>query len=66
VETIPSEESARYDAEADAEFDAGIGIPLKEAFAWLHDLVDGVEHRCREPANSDVSRASRLDALLLS
>ena len=40
---IPAEENARLDAEADREFAAGLGIPLDEAFAWLHDAVDGKE-----------------------
>ena len=43
MQKISSEENARLDAEADAEFAAGVGIPMKEAFAWLHDLVDGIE-----------------------
>jgi hypothetical protein len=36
-------ENARRDAEAERDAKAGIGIPLDEAFAWLHDRVDGVE-----------------------
>ena len=43
MQKISSEENARLDAEAGAEFAAGVGIPLKEAFAWLHDLIDGIE-----------------------
>ncbi|WP_395020328.1 hypothetical protein [Dongia sp.] len=36
-------EDTRRDAEAKRDAKAGIGIPLDEAFAWLHDKVDGIE-----------------------
>jgi hypothetical protein len=36
-------ENARRDAEAERDLKAGVGIPLDEAFAWLHDQVDGVK-----------------------
>jgi hypothetical protein len=36
-------ENARRDAEVERDIRAGIGIPLDEAFDWLHDRVDGVE-----------------------
>jgi len=35
-------EKARRNAEAERDVRAGVGIPLDEAFAWLHDQVDGV------------------------
>lgn len=34
-------ENAKRDAEAGRDFEAGVGIPAEEAFAWLHDLIDG-------------------------
>jgi hypothetical protein len=36
-------ENARRDRDAEHDAKAGIGIPLDEAFAWLHDRVDGVK-----------------------
>jgi hypothetical protein len=41
VGTAKADENARLDAEADREFEAGVAIPLDEAFAWLHDAIDG-------------------------
>jgi hypothetical protein len=45
MRTIPAAENAHLDMEVDREFEAGTGIPLKEAFDWLHGTIDGVEHR---------------------
>jgi hypothetical protein len=39
MQKMSSKENARLDVETDAEFAAGVGIPLSEAFAWLHDLM---------------------------
>ncbi|WP_459857171.1 hypothetical protein [Dongia sp. agr-C8] len=44
---VGEQESRRQDAEAQRDTKAGIGIPLDEAFAWLHDRIDGIE--CPKP-----------------
>lgn len=44
-EIIPSlslAENAKRDAEAGRDFEADVGIPDEETFAWLHDRIDGV------------------------
>lgn len=43
-ESMPSlspAENAKRDTEADRDFEAGVGIPAEEVFAWLHDRIDG-------------------------
>jgi len=43
VPAVSPADNVLMDAEADREFEAGLGIPLKEAFDWLHGVADGVE-----------------------
>ncbi len=36
-----AEEDARRDAEAEREFEAGVGVSADEAVAWLRGRIDG-------------------------